>query len=288
VAGTARALRPERVTVPPAAWWLIATTVNVTASAFNAGLADVAAPLAIGWFRMVVATLALAIITRGSFRHVPFRWSLVLLGALIAIMNESFYVAVTEIDFSAVNTIILIGPIGLAAVLSRTPAQLAAAGLAGVGVVLIAAPWSASFAALGVGLSVVGAGAWVAYIFVGQRLTRAFPSAAIAVLGLFWSAVIQTPFALAVGGFPFLDRAAVITIVIAAVLGGALPYLAEMHVLQRMTARAYGILQGMYPAIGITVGVVVLDQQPAVLALAGMAMVSVAAVLASTRTPGRL
>ena len=288
MAGSLSALAPERVPVPPAAWWLAATTVNVTASAFNAGLADVASPLAIGWLRMVIASAALAVLTRGRFRHVPFRWSIVLLGLLIAVMNESFYVAVTRIDFGAVNTIVLVGPIGLAAVLSRTPTQLGAAFLAGAGVVLIAAPWAARFDGLGVGLAVVGAVAWIGFIFVGQRLTREFPSPAIAVLGLFWSAVAQTPLALAAGGFPFRDRAAVVTIVIAACLGGALPYLAEMHVLQRMTARAYGILQGMYPAIGVTVGLLVLDQRPAVLALAGMAMVSVAAVLASARAPGRL
>ena len=268
--------------------WLAATTVNVTASAFNAGLADVADPLAIGWLRMVIATAALAVLTRGSFRRVPFRWSIVALGTMIAIMNESFYVAVTRIDFGAVSTIVLVGPVGLAAFLARTRSQAVAALVAGVGVVLIAAPWASRFDALGVLLAMTGAVAWIGFIFLAQRLTREFPSPSIAVLGLFWSAVVQTPLALAVGGFPFADSAAVITIAIGACLGGALPYLAEMHVLQRMTARAYGILQGMYPAIGVTVGVLVLDQRPTGLALLGMAMVSVAAALASARAPARL
>ena len=120
-----------------AAVWLVATTANVAAAAFNSRIdAD---PIAIAWMRMVVATLALALLARG-LRRVGWNRTLVLMGFAIAGMNAAFYVALPRIGLGLTVALGLVGPIALAAVLGRTRRDAVAVVLAAVGVLAMARP----------------------------------------------------------------------------------------------------------------------------------------------------
>ena len=261
--------------------WVVATTANVTAAAFNSRIdAD---PIAIAWMRMVVATVALALLARG-LRRVGWNRSLVLMGFAIAGMNAAFYVALPRIGLGLTVALGLVGPIALAAVLGRTRRDAAAVALAAVGVVAMARPWEAGGDLVGVVIGLGGAVSWVVYILAGRRAAPGVPAAQAAVACIAVSALVLAPAGIAVGGFPFDDPTAVLTIVVCGAIGGGLAYWGELFSLARLDARAFSVLQACYPAIGVLIGFLVLADRPAPIELAGVVCVSVAAASAVLRT----
>jgi inner membrane transporter RhtA len=262
--------------------WLVATTANVTAAAFNSRIdAD---PIAIAWMRMVVATAALVVLARG-FRRVGWNRSLVLMGFAIAGMNATFYVALPRIGLGLTVALALVGPIALAALLGRTRRDALAVVLAAAGVVAMARPWEAGGDLVGVLIALGGGACWVAYIVAGRRAAPTMPAAQAAVACIAVSALVLAPAGIAVGGFPVGDATAVFTILVCASIGGGLAYWAEMFSLSRLEARAFSVLQACYPAIGVVVGAALLSDRPRPIELAGVVCVSVAAASAVVRTP---
>ena len=59
-----------------------------------------------------------------------------------------------------------------------------------------------------------------------------------------------------------------------------LPYLVELFVMRRLTTRAFSVLQALYPAAGVAVGVIGLGQRLRPIELAGIVLVMAASVLA--------
>ena len=268
--------------LPAPAVWLVATTGNVIAAAFNSRIdAD---PMAIAWMRMVVATLALALLARG-LRRIGWSRTLVVMGVAIAAMNATFYEALPRIGIGLTVTLALVGPIVLAAAHGRTAGDALAVVLAAVGVLAMARPWEADGDLVGVALGLAGGAAWVIYILAGRRAAPAMPPAQAAVAGLAVSAATLTVPGIAAGGFPFGDPVAVATIVVFGSLGGGLAYWGEMYSLARLSTRAFSVLQACYPAIGVLVGAVVLSDRPSPIELAGVACVSVAAATAVRAPP---
>lgn len=261
--------------------WVVATTANVTAAAFNSRID--AAPIAIAWMRMVVATAALALLARG-LRRVGWNRSLVLMGFAIAGMNAAFYLALPRIGLGLTVSLGLVGPIALAAVLGRTRRDVVAVVLAAVGVVGMARPWEAGGDLAGVAMGLGGAVSWVAYILAGRRAAPGVPPAQAAVACIAVSALVLTPAGIAGGGFPIDDATAVLTIVVCGSIGGGLAYWGEMFSLARLDARAFSVLQACYPAIGVVIGFLILADRPAPVELAGVVCVSVAAASAVVRT----
>jgi len=263
---------------PPApAVWLVATTGNVVAAAFNSQIdAD---PMAIAWMRMVVATAALALIARGIHRA---GWSpaLAVMGIAIAGMNASFYEALPRIGIGLTVSLALTGPIVLAAVHGRTRGDAFAVALAAVGVLAMARPWQGSGDLTGVAIGLAGGVCWVVYIVAGRRAAPGMAPAQAALAGLAVAAAVLTVPGIAAGGFPFGEPAAVATIVLWGAIGGGLAYWGEMYSLARLSTRAFSVLQACYPAIGVVVGALILADRPAPIELVGVACVSVAAATA--------
>jgi inner membrane transporter RhtA len=271
------------VSEPPApAVWLVATTGNVVAAAFNSRIdAD---PMAIAWMRMVVATLALALLARG-IRRVGWSRTLVVMGVAIAGMNASFYEALPRIGIGLTVALALVGPIVLAAAYGRTAGDAVAVALAVAGVLAMARPWEASGDLGGVAIGLAGGVCWAVYILAGRRAAPTMPPVQAAVAGLAVSAAVLTVPGVAAGGFPFDDPVAVATIVVFGSIGGGLAYWGEMYSLARLSTRAFSVLQACYPAIGVVVGAVVLADRPSPVELVGVACVSIAAATAVRRTP---
>jgi inner membrane transporter RhtA len=72
------------------------------------------------------------------------------------------------------------------------------------------------------------------------------------------SAVLLAPFG--VGRVRSVSAGSGLVIVALGILSAALPFSLEMSALRRLTARAYGVLASLEPAIATVVGVVALGQ----------------------------
>ena len=99
------------------------------------------------------------------------RWLLVLLGAALAIMNSSFYLALDRLPMGLVAAIEFIGTIGVALYGLRTLRNYAALALAVAGVaILIDFKWSGD--PVGLGWAFLNGALFVGYIVLGHRFSE--------------------------------------------------------------------------------------------------------------------
>src|SRR3954470_17437996 len=175
--------------LPAPAVWLVATTGNVVAAAFNSQIG--AAPIAIAWMRMVVASAGLALIARATHRAGSSR-ALLVMGPAIAGMNASFYEALPRIGIGLTVSLALTGPIVLAAAYGRTRGDAFAVALAAVGVLAMARPWQGRGDLVGVAIGLAGGVCWVVCIVAGRRAAPGMAPAQAAIAGLAVAAAVLT------------------------------------------------------------------------------------------------
>src|ERR1700761_8692034 len=110
---TEGALNRTSTTIPPQAWFGLSAVFHYLGPAFAVLLFPAVGVLGVAWFRIASATLVFAPITR-PWRLVARldqgeRWLLVVMGATLALMNCSFYLAIARLPMSLVAAIEFVG-----------------------------------------------------------------------------------------------------------------------------------------------------------------------------------
>jgi len=243
--------------------------------------------------RVCVAALVLLALVRPPLRAwTRSQWGAVLLlGAAFAGMNGFFYAAIDRIPLGVAVTIEFLGPLAVAAALSRRLRDVLWVVLALAGIVLFlvqnlagrSAAATADAAApldlTGVWLVLVAAVSWGLYILAGQRVGRLVPGTG----GLAAAMGVTTLMVLPMG-LPEIARAADVTrgVVLGAIGTGLfaslLPYLLEFHALKRLRSAVFGVLVSVEPAIATGVGFLVLGQAVGLWAVLAMVLVVSASV----------
>lgn len=245
--------------------------------------------------RLVFAAATLVALTRprpGALRAHPPRDLAVaaVLGLVLAGMNLCFYEAIDRVPLGVAVTLEFAGPLALSVVSSRRRAHVAWALLAGAGVVLLAGGSVLGPAGrldpAGVGFA-LGAGAlWAGYILANRATGRRFPGATGLALAMAVAAVVALPLGIAAAGTRLLAPGVLGTGLAVAVLSSAFPYSCEMAALRRVSARAFGVLLSMGPALAALVGLAVLGQRLTLVEVGALLLV-VAANAGSSWGPRR-
>lgn len=232
--------------------------------------------------RLVFATVLLLALVRPRWRgHSRRAWlTVVAFGVALGLMNYTFYGSLAHLPIGVAVTIEFIGPLTLAAVLSRrlldAVAVLAAAG----GVVLISEALHVPLAELpwtGILLALTAGACWAAYIVLSGRTGTEFPQLEGLALAMVVATVVTVP--VGIGSVPQWDGATLLKGLGIAVLSSVLPYSLELLALRRMTAKVFGILLSLEPACAALAGLVVLGQLLSPSQLGGMALVVGASAL---------
>jgi threonine/homoserine efflux transporter RhtA len=247
---------------------------------------DALPPLRLSELRAAVAALLLLtlglVVDRAGLRRCVRHWPAVIaLGATLASVNATYYLAIERLPVGVAVTIQYTGPV-LVLVLRRRSvgvrlwgsAALALGGAALVSGVASAAPSDVA----GVLFAAASAVAFAAYLIVGERLTRAtgpFSSVAagFAAATVLWSIVLPWwtfPFA-ALGDVEIAAQAGVV-----AVIGTAVPFLLLLAALRTISAGLGGVLASSEPAFGALFAWSLLGERLGALQLAGMALTTVA------------
>jgi inner membrane transporter RhtA len=244
----------------------------------------IASPLTVALLRMagcaalLVALLPLtrrvARVEAGPWWH-PVLWAIGVVG-----MNTTFYLAIDRIPLAIAVAVSFTGPIGVAAWHSRTPRHAVGVALVAAGVLALVHPGFAAADPIGLGLAFGNALMWAIYLSAVRRVTGTWSPLAALVAGTVLAALLLVPGAGASGGLPLDHVGEIALLASAGALSAGLPYLVEIVVVQRLTARAFSVLQALYPAAGVAVGVVGLGQRLRPIEIAGIALVTVATVLA--------
>jgi inner membrane transporter RhtA len=226
--------------------------------------------------RLLFAMVVLAAVARPSARGRSREdWlTVVLFGAALAAMNTAFYASLAHLPIGVAVTIEFLGPLTLAAVLSRRGRDLVAVVAAGLGVVLVSgalgAAW-ARFEPVGILFAALAGAMWAAYIVLSQRTGRAFAGLDGLALALVVSTLLVAPVGLpSVATWTGGDVALGFGI---AVLSSVLPYSLELVALRHLAQSVFGILLSLEPAVAAVAGFVVLHQVLDAGQLAGMALV---------------
>ena len=232
--------------------------------------------------RLLFAMLILYAVARPSWRgRSRADWgTVVLFGLALAAMNTSFYASLAHLPIGVAVTIEFLGPLGLAAALSRRPRDVAAVAAAALGVVLVSGVLHTAWSELdlvGVGFAALAGVMWAAYIVLSQRTGRAFDGLDGLALALIVSTVAVAPL-----GLSTMERWTPRDVALGlgiAVLSSVLPYSLELVALRHLAQHVFGILLSLEPVLAALAGFVVLGQVLDPGQIGGMALVVLASVI---------
>lgn len=252
-------------------------------AAVAAQLFPVLGPWGVTSLRVAIAALLLLVIVRPR----PRRWTrsqwvaAVIFGLSLAAMNGFFYAAIDRIPLGPAVAIEFLGPLILAAALTRRLADAAWVGVALLGMALLGIDGLTGAGALdplGVVFALIAAGFWAMYIRMSARVGELIPGAGGLAVGLVVAAVVLLPVgvptATTVAGDPQLLLLAAVT----AVLSSVIPYSFELAALRRLPQRVFGVLLSLEPAFATLAGWLILAQDATVLKVLAIALVIAASV----------
>ena len=242
--------------------------------------------------RLGLAAGVLLVATRPGIRTwTRAQWrAVILFGISLAGMNGFFYAAIARIPLGIAVTIEFLGPLALAAALSRRARDLGWVLLALLGVITLGLAGSTGEGGSGGSLDIAGivftliaAAFWALYILAGARASTEVPGRGALAVAMTIAALVLVP-----GGMDGAERVADRPGLMLVALGTALmasivPYSLEFAAMRRIPRRAFGILLSLEPAVATFAGWLVLSQRVGPLTLAAIVAV-VAASVGSTLT----
>ncbi len=240
--------------------------------------------------RLNLSAVVLVLLERPRVRDWtrPQRRAVVVLGCTLAAMNTAFYGAVARLPLGAAITIEFLGPLGLAAVLSRHRRDALWVALALAGVTLLGLGQQGTVDGLdpvGVVLALVAAGFWAGYIVAGARVATRGPARGGLAGASIVAAGLTLPVGIARGGGALVDPNVLVLGLAMAVLASVVPYTLELRALRHLPRKTFSILVALEPAVGSLVGFFLLDQHLGPTSLLAIALVVAAGVGATVTAP---
>ena len=232
--------------------------------------------------RLLFATALLLLLVRPRWRgHSRRAWSTVVaFGVALGLMNFAFYSSLAYLPIGVAVTIEFIGPLSLAASLSRRWMDAVAVLAAAAGVLLISEALQTPFAELekaGIMLALLAGALWAAYIVLSGRTGAEFPKLEGLAIAMVVATLVTLP--LGVASVPSWTGELLLKGLGIAMLSSVLPYSLELLALRRLSARVFGILLSLEPAFAALAGLVVLGQVLTPTQLLGMGLVVAASAL---------
>jgi inner membrane transporter RhtA len=258
--------------IPPHAYFVGSAIFHYLGPAFAVLLFVRVEALGVAWLRIASAAIVFAA-WRRPWRALALldRRTLVAWGAVLALMNCCFYLAIERLPLATVAAIEFLPVVGLAALGARTPRNAAALVLAVPGVYLLTGI-RLEGEPLGVALAFANAGLFALYIVLAHRAAQ---GAGVDALGLAMlvAAVCVTPLAGAQALPAFADPVALLAGIGVGVSSSVIPYVFDQLAMARLPRATYALLVSLLPATAAVIGVVVLGQVPSPQEAAGVMLV---------------
>lgn len=252
-------------------------------AAVAAQLFPVLGPWGVTSLRVAIAALFLLVIVRPRPRAwTRSQWlAAVLFGVSLAAMNGFFYAAIARIPLGPAVAIEFLGPLVLAAVLTRRLTDAVWVGVALVGMALLGVDGLVGadpLDPLGVVFILIAAGFWVMYIRMSARVGALIPGSSGLAMGLVVAAVLLIPVGVPAAATVALDPQLLLLAAVTAVLSSVIPYSFELAALRRLPQRVFGVLLSLEPAFATLAGWLILGQDATPLRLLAVALVIAASV----------
>jgi len=244
--------------------------------------------LGVAWLRVASAALVFALWRRpwrlaGRLSAAEW-WNLVALGAVLAVMNSVFYLAVDRLPLATVGAIEFLGTVILAAVGARTRRNAAALMVTTAGVVTITSVRIAG-QPLGFVFAFANCALFMLYIVLGHRIANAGgrqapgtgtgrPANIDRLAGaMAIAAVTATPWGLG-GALPaFAHPVLLLAGAGVGVCSSVIPYVADQLAMARLPRATFSLMLALLPVFATVIGAIVLRQIPTVQDASGITLV---------------
>jgi len=252
---------------PPHAWFGVSAIFHYLGPSFAVLLFPAVGVLGVAWMRIASAAAIFAPWTK-PWRTIKqadarTRFLLIGLGACLAVMNTSFYLALDRLPMSLVAAMEFVGTIGVALYGLRTARNFTALALAALGVfLLIDVKWSTD--PLGLSWAFLNGALFVGYIVLGHKISEGGASGGVERLG---AAMAMAFFFIMPIGFVQAAQAFTMPVlVLAGIAVGAcssvIPYVCDQLAMSRLPRASFALMLALLPATATLIGVMVLAQIP--------------------------
>jgi inner membrane transporter RhtA len=249
-------------------------------------------PLGAAVERVVFGGLALLVVVRPDVRRLRRDdWPhLLLFGALIAGTTICFMQSVDRLALGVAVSIAFLGPLAVGVRHSRTLRELAwpVLGFAGVVLVVGVSPSAVDHgSATGYGFAALNAVLWGAYIVVAGAAGARSTGQSALVVAVAIAALLMLPVGFAAEGWRMVEPRVLVLGACAGLMTVGLAFSLEFEAIRRLSARAFGTVASLEPAVGTVFGLLLLHQHVGAIAAIGVVMVVVASLaVAALRDEG--
>ena len=218
-------------------------------------------PAGVVAIRQWVAGIVLLAVGRPKVLTFTWRqwWPVLSLAAVFATMNLSLYIAIDRIGLGLAIALEFLGPLAVALAASRRRIDLSCALVAGAAVAVLTRPQPTTDYA-GIGLGLLAATCWAAYIQLNRIIGRRLPGAEGPAAAAGLSALLYVPVGIWVLSSHVLSARAMGYAAVAGVLSSAIPFMADVLALRRVPAGFFGVFMSVNPVLAALIGLVLLGQ----------------------------
>jgi inner membrane transporter RhtA len=263
---------------PPHLYFVVSAVFHYLGPAFAVLLFARVDALGVAWLRIASAAAIFALWRRPwrafAVAAPRTRRTLIAWGAVLAVMNCCFYLAIDRLPLGTVAAIEFLPVIALAAVGARTRRNGLALALA-VGGVYMVTDVQLAGQPLGVALAFANAVLFALYIVLAARV--AHDPALKGIDGLAASMLIAAVVVTPLGGWQVLpaigDPWALLAGVGVGISSSVIPYVADQLALAKLARATYALMVSLLPATATVIGIVVLGQLPTWLEITGVVLV---------------
>ncbi len=252
---------------PPHAWFGVSAIFHYLGPSFAVLLFPSVGVLGVAWMRIASAAAIFAPWTK-PWRTIKqadarTRFLLIGLGACLATMNTSFYLALDRLPMSLVAAMEFVGTIGVALYGLRTARNFTALALAALGVfLLIDVKWSTD--PLGLCWAFLNGALFVGYIVLGHKISEGGASGGVERLGA--AMAMAFFFIMPIGFVQAAEAFTMPVLVLAGIAVGAcssvIPYVCDQLAMSRLPRASFALMLALLPATATLIGVMVLAQFP--------------------------
>ncbi|MFL5629237.1 MAG: EamA family transporter [Ktedonobacteraceae bacterium] len=265
--------------IPPHVFFLVSAIFHYLGPAFAVLLFSSVSVLGVAWFRIASAAVVFAVWRRPWRIFVGTSWAqrciFLALGIVLALMNASFYLAISRLPLGTVGAIEFIGPITLAALGARTRRNTIALLLAaGGGWFLTDVRFGGE--PLGFLFAFANCAFFMLYVVLGHRIAQDGGAAGIDRLGaaMLIALLTITPLGFT-GALPAITQPLLLLAGIGVgICSSVIPYVCDQLAMARLPRATFALLLSLLPASATVIGIVVLRQIPTLIEVAGILLVA--------------